>query len=1074
MSIQLKISNSLESLSSEWCQLIDSNKSVFRPVYVVTQTEGMDNWLKEQAAQKLGISANIRFLKPNDIIHEAYRILGGKYEKSLSVHDLNWLLFELLNEHEFKKKYSYISSYYNFQGLEAEMKRMALAEKTADLFDQYQIYRYKMIRKWNENKNALDERFGFDESWQRELWFRAKEKAGSEFPDKTNIGGFILNAVKDSEKVEILKQKLQAIHFFGLSLITEYHLMIIDALSEHIEVRFLIQNPSPNDYWYDDKSEKVLDFLRRKRIIPQDEVSQANPLLVNWGRTVQDTFKMLFENDKTLNGLEDVDLIEPQEDTLLHQIQHSIFNNQKENVHFSQERIYDGSITVNSCYSTVREVEVLYSYLVELIDRKDEKLSARDIVVMVSDIDLYASYIKAVFDNAPFKFPYTIADESYQNEDNIFSALIEILVLNRSQFTSEKVLSLLDYSAIRNEFGIKDTGFARNLVRAANIRLGIAGDKENESNFVSWKYGLKRIMYGLCMSGETKFDDGEDQFFPIDTVEGYDIMSATAFVAFAERVIDHLGRRKGKRKVSEWMNFIWETVESFIGGREENENDDYLQLTRQLKKYNVSEQTTDEEVSFEVFSHNFLPILSTAKRSAAFAGRGITFCSLIPMRSIPFKVVALLGINNDKFPRIDKRVSFDLTQKSRKRGDRNLKENDKHLFLENVLSAKDYFYVSYVGQSIRDNTKIPASILVDELIDFIANHSEKPDEVREKFITEHPLHGFSKKYNSGNQNLISYLIENKKPELNFETDAQTAKAELDEKEIQIKSLLRFFKNPVKFYYNQILRIYYENEDLSLPEAEVFELDQLQKWKYKNDLLKMPEDVIREQIEIGKMKGKLPLKNMGGVELEKILEETEAVRQQFLKLTESIESDFEDIDLEIDGSRIAGRIERIFGDRLIECSFSGRETKYRFEAYLKYLLLAASGKNTGVCFISKSGDVSEISNSLSKEDAQSKLEELIKIYKIGTVEIFPYTMDLIDSLISKNKAINDMGNIVKLSENYMTKVEAAMDAYMQPFDDPYFLKEYENGAFDDKQKTFEKFSEAAEIVLLPLDQIFIKS
>src|SRR5690606_34908780 len=101
---------------------------------------------------------------------------------------------------------------------------------------------------------------------------------------------------------------------------------------------------------------------------------------VNWGRTVQDTFKMLFENDKTLNSLEDVDLIEPEEDTLLHQIQHSIFNNQKEDFHFSKDKIYDGSITVNSCYSPVREVEVLYNYLVELIDRKDEKLSARDIV----------------------------------------------------------------------------------------------------------------------------------------------------------------------------------------------------------------------------------------------------------------------------------------------------------------------------------------------------------------------------------------------------------------------------------------------------------------------------------------------------------------------------------------------------------------------------------------------------------------------------------------------------------------------------------------------------------------------
>lgn len=1070
MAIELKISNSLESLADEWCRLIRSNRSVFRPVYVVTQTEGMDNWLKEQAAGKLGIAANIRFLKPNDIIHETYKVLGGRYDKTLSVHDLNWLLFELLAEEDFKKKYPYISSYYDFKGPEAEMKRMALAEKIADLFDQYQIYRYEMIRKWNQNRDALGPAHQFDESWQRELWFKAKEKAGEEFPDKTNIGEYILEALKDPEKVEVLKEKLPVIHFFGLSLITQYHLMIIDALSEHVEVRFLIQNPSPNDYWYDEKSEKVLDFLKRKEIIGPDEVSQANPLLVNWGKTVQDTFKMLFENDKTLNSLTDIGLLEPGKTTLLKRIQQSVYDNEKEDFRFTDEQLRDGSITVNSCYNPVREVEVLYNYLVGLIDQKKEKLSARDIVVMVSDIDVYASYIRAVFNNAPDKFPYTIADESYQNEDNIFSALIEILMLNNRQFTSEKILSLLDYSSVRKRFGIRDTAFARNLVKAANIRLGIEGDKANESNYVSWKYGLKRIMYGLCMSGEIEFDDGEDEFFPIDTVEGFDMMAAISFVAFSEQVINHMQKRKGKKTVAEWVSFVWDVVDNFIGVREESDDDDFLRLTRQLKKYNVSEKTAEEKVSYEVFVHNFLPILSDAKRSAAFAGKGITFCSLIPMRSIPFKVVALLGIDNDKFPRIDKRVSFDLTKKNPNRGDRNLKENDKHLFLENLLSAKDYFYISYIGQSTKDNTKLPASILTDELVEFIASHSDRPDEVRADFINVHPLHGFSRKYNSGDEALFSYLIENKTPDLNlFKADASSGQ-ELDYSNIGIADLIRFFRNPIEYYYNKVLKITYRDEDLSLPETEVFELDHLQQWNFKNDLLHIPEEEVMDRIDPGKKKGELPLKNMGSVALERIIEDLAPVKEQFELLTESGEEEYEDIELIVDDSKITGRIGQIYGDVLVTYSVSSSNIKYRFTAYLKYLLLSASDRKVSVAFINKKGEVSMISLPMNKETAEQKLTELVKLYKKGTEEILPYTMDLMHSLTYKSSP-KDLEGVLKIGEKYMAKVKDAIDDYKYPFDDAYFLKEFENGAFDDSELTAEKFYETAEIVLRPLLTLF---
>src|SRR5690606_29258604 len=222
MAIQLGISNSLKSLSDRLAEKLRDTKSVFQPVYIVTQTAGMNIWLKQQLAQKLGIAANIQFLKPNDAIHLLFQKLSGFYQfNSLSAHDLNWIIFDVLNEEEFKNRFEKIAEYYNQPGLEGEIKRMALAEKIADLFDQYQIYRAPEIEQWN-NKEDWEIlkviRNETDQEWQKHIWNRARELAGEHFSDKTYIGKHILNKLNEPEAVEILRQEVPALYFFGLSL----------------------------------------------------------------------------------------------------------------------------------------------------------------------------------------------------------------------------------------------------------------------------------------------------------------------------------------------------------------------------------------------------------------------------------------------------------------------------------------------------------------------------------------------------------------------------------------------------------------------------------------------------------------------------------------------------------------------------------------------------------------------------------------------------------------------------------------------------------------------------------------
>jgi exodeoxyribonuclease V gamma subunit len=1053
----LEVSNSLNHLAAQLSFEISLQvKSVFQPVYIITQTEGMNSWLKLQIADNIGIAANIQFLKPNDLINKIYFFLGGSFSKSLSADDLNWLLYKTLGEKAFTKKYPDISSYYNYDGIDKDVKRMALAEKIADLFDQYQIYRPDMIEAWNLDKIFTKHK---EEEWQKDLWMRSKELAGDIFPDKTLIGKFIINALKNPEQTERLQQKMPVIYLFGISVITEYHLQIFQNLAKHIEIRFLILNPAPYDYWYEDSSEKLLYFLKKTGRAHHSDTNTGNTLLTAWGKIIQDTFSILFKNDDLINSYEVIGENEPEPDSLLHKIQSSIFENKRlEKGTFKKEEITDGSITINSCYGPAREVEVLFNYLVHLIDKKNEKLSSRDIVVMVSDIDLYSSYIRAVFDNAPYQFKYTIADESYAATDSISNALHSILSITEMHFTAEEVVRLLDFSFIRKRFKITDTAQIRDVVDDANIRFGFEGNYEDDSVYVSWQYGLKRIMYGICISGAEEYGDGADSFFPVDNTESSGAFNVIRFVHFAEALIQSLHERKPVKTIAAWVAYIEKILNDFVCDKEDTNDEDYGAILGQLANYNVINSLFDEEISYDVFLHNFLPALTGVTRSKAFAGGGITFCSLIPMRSIPFKVVALLGMNFDEFPRKDKKLSFNLIEKERRKGDRNIKENDKHLFLETILSAQDYLYISYTGQSVKDNSSLPPSILIDELVDFIETFSEDSNMVRSQLITQQPLHSFSKKYDVDNDRYYSYLLSSKNT-IDLVNNEKTGR-EFNFGEIGLYKLASFLKSPFKGYYNDVLGIYYSDNEVTLRDTEMFDVDTKEKWQLKNELLKNSGDKM-EQFKNKKIKmGELPLKNMAGVVLENIEKEMRSVKKLFNETTEGKSESVYPVEIQFDGSILKGEVGNIFGNKQVAVSFSKNENKYLMEAWMNHLALRAAGYDIELYFISQNTDKVFGSARISTEEAFATLKELIKLYKQGHEEIivfdpaFNTIPDEIDSLNS------DSFN--KILEKKFGKYGDSYDQYM--------IREFNTGFFDD-ETVVEKYQTAARKLFVPLATFF---
>ncbi|TCK85112.1 exodeoxyribonuclease V subunit gamma [Albibacterium bauzanense] len=1062
MGLQLNVSNSLFRLVEQLANNLQKPlPTVFQPHFIVTQTLGMNNWLKIQIAEKLGITANCQFLKPNDIINHVYFLLDGPQEQILSVDNLQWLIYGLLDEYAFKGRFPFIAQYYN-QG--EDTKRMALAEKVADLFDQYQIYRPEMINEWNNTQTPdLSEN-----NWQKYLWIAVKGKIGDKMPDKTRVGKFIIDSLQNPLQQEKLRRKLPQIDFFGISIITEYHLEVFHELAKHIDISFNLLNPSPSIYWFDDKSPQQIARWKskaRQKASLYEVPIEGNALLTNWGSVIQNTFGLFFKDDDFLNEYEDSG-IEPAPKSLLSKIQNDIYNNavSDDRSKFSLDDLKDGSISLNSCYTPVREVEALYNYLVHLVNQDPGSLSPRDMVVMVSDIDTYAPYIKAIFKSAPYSFPFTIADESIQSSDGLIGALHAILNLEES-FKAEDILQILEWSYIRNRFNIEDIELIRRIVDEANIRFGIEGNISDDTVYVSWLNGLNRVVYGISMKIDEAYELNDYSFYPLDIVEGEQAFELIRFSHFVEVLVETIREQQKDRTLIEWGEYILRLVSNLIFQSEEEVNDDYQLLINYVKKLNLISENIQEKIGFHVFKYNFLSNLSGEIRTNNFASGGITFCSLIPMRSIPFKVVALLGLGFDKFPRKEDPLSFNIMQQEKRKGDRNIKENDKHLFLETILSAQEHLYISYIGKNTKDNTLLPPSAIVDELIDYIVSGIDviatnaEDSFVREQFVIQHPLHNFTPQPSG----ISNYLAANDKRVEKASFENSQAKESSVLEEVSINELINFFKNPFEYYHNKVLNIYYREERVLLPETEHFELDGLQEWQIKQDFLFLGQQELDGYIQRGIKKGQLPLKNMSQTLLTNIYSAVESTKQL---VEESINNQDErtiSIELEVEGIKITGEINKVFGDRMILVSFSKHNNKYRLEAYIKYLLAIASNIEIDSYLIS---DVDKCiykidKSALSVEEAREKLGELVRAYFHGQEKPFMF----------HPRFENDPDKLAKYD---LKKYERMLNGIFQnehiPCGDQYLLNEYDLGFFE-QEGMFEEYLSNSEMVISAAFRLF---
>lgn len=974
MSISIYTSNSIKELSSAMvADLKRTDNDIFRPQYIITQTEGMNSWLKHQIAATLGIAANLKFVSPNVIIEELLLHLEGQsLNYKIKRQHLDWLIYLVLEDGRFQKRFPVQAAYYK----DSEMKQWEFSAKLSDLFDQYQIYRSETIRIWNSP--VPTDTFSGDEQWQAYIWRALRKKTQNDIYDITEVKHHIVEKIRSPEVSAQLKAAFPELILFGLSIITPVHLELFHELSQHISIKWYLSNPAPDDYWMDDQSEKGI-FRRLMKGKNIHHLSQGNDLLTSWGLVTQQTFRMMFQTDTFINAIEDLPRVLPDAQKLLGAVQQDIFYNNTRKPAFTEAQLLDGSISIQDHYSIRREVEGVYNYLAGLIQQERiPGLQERDIVVMVTDINAYAPFIRAVMDNAPYKFQYTIADERIANGDTLISAFIELLEFNGSLFSAESVLKLLNSKYIRAKFHIHDLAFLRSAMEKASIKFGISNDYEEHTDdtyLVSWRYGSQKLMYGMCMATEEQLSFGE-KFYPVAVADNTaEMHQLTALVAFVEALDKMVKGRSGAKTLKEWETYFEELLNDLVHDIEQESDEEQAKMINNINQ-NDKIDAPDLKINFEVIAQRFINALSNESKQKHFINKGITFCSPLPFRSIPFKVVAMLGLNHDKFPRKEQRSYFDLINKRPRNGDRNVKNNDKHLFLESILSASDALYLSYIGRSSTNNRTIPPSSLVDELLEYIQLAFDNL-QVADILVQRHPLQTYSFRYNKDDIPLApNYLIQ---PSQKWPLSSADDIAKEQPAVFELSELWKYFNRSIEYYYNDVLGVYFEAALEEIDDAELFEVDHLQDHQIRTRLLaaRIQGEESEEEQKIY-LNARLPLKNVGLAHLD-LYREKVALIARHLEQDEGGTRPDAPIPVSYDhrGYRFQGKLSNVIGGRLFGVDWNNKE-RNRAKLYFEYLWAKACDVPVEqALLLSENGQQRTIT--LSAAEARSILHRLLDFF-----------------------------------------------------------------------------------------------
>lgn len=782
--------------------LLASVSNVLEPSRILVQSQGMARWLSIQIAKTSGIAANIQYPYPASYLWSVLtqQIHGLPERSSFDKNLLQWRIMKLLPTlielPEFEPLRQYLKDDINPDA--KGMKVYQLAGKVADIFDQYLVYRPDWIQQWEQSipeqvqsawemalssqSNAMSQPL-INSDWQAKLWRELvksivatdKTDAANDQADTTKewhrarlAQAFLTQAKQGQLNTELFPDTL---HVFGVSVLPPVYLHLFQVIAQTADVHFYVMNPSLG-YWGDLVTPNQLARLRQRwqkqgKSDTSHVYDSGNDLLVSMGRQGQEYQVLLQELLQGSDAIEHDAFDETQSQaTLLGLVQSDILQLENRYLQGGKTPLTPDqlNIRIHDCHSPMREVEVLHDQLLHCFE-ENPGLNPHDIVVMVPDVDRYSPYIHAVFSTrkGSHYIPFSVADRHGRQEHPILEAFFQLLSLASSDFALPDVLSLLNVKAVQNRFQFEDIPKLTQWITQANIRWGLSLEQRQEKGVATaantWRFGIQRMLMGYLYGDldETLYF-GADPVSPLVSVEGNlaNDVGKLAQLLDGLATLDHLS---DKKTIDEWKDAVFNLLEQFFVAEDDDET--LLQIIRDVMTSlydNMLQAQFDEPIHFALIQDYLERHVGEMSQGQHFLSGQVSFCTLMPMRAIPFKVIALMGLNDSDYPRRQPRLGFDLMAKDHRKGDRSRREDDRYLFLEALLSARTHLHISYIGRSIRDNAEKQPSVLVSELLDyanasFYLSHQEC--DIESQIVIQHPLQPFNPSYFDAEDALVN-------------------------------------------------------------------------------------------------------------------------------------------------------------------------------------------------------------------------------------------------------------------------------------------------------------------------------
>ncbi|MGI9278059.1 MAG: exodeoxyribonuclease V subunit gamma [Endozoicomonas sp.] len=1062
---------------------------------ILVQSPGMAQWLRQALAESMGIAASLNFPLPASFLWDMFvKVLPevprrSAFNKEAMTWKLMSLLPEMLDQDAFKPLRHYLAD-------DSDTVRCyQLAGKVADIFDQYLVYRPEWIADWERGKDETAR----DQLWQPMLWRALVAKtadAGQSHWHRANMHQSFLSALENSSHQQRLPRRL---FVFGISALPPHFVETLKALGQQTDVHLMVCNPCQY-YWGDEKDPKYLARLaarlfskqisqpmappgsRSKEGSPQqndlfetpiDEpfsLESSNALLASMGKLGRDYMHQLHDLDAT----EIIAFVEAQEDSLLHRIQKDILDLTDRSQEI-QATVHpdDPSLVFHDCHSALREVEVLHDQLLKMFDLNPD-LTPRDVVVMLPNVDQYSPWIQAVFGGLPNHhsdpryIPFAISDRSASQEFPLLKGLLQLLDLDNQRCGAQEMLELLEIPAIQRRFQIDEKGFEllRRWIDESGIRWGLSPEHQTgfgvpprESN--SWLFGLKRMLLGYALPEDTGLFSG---ILPLDSSQGMNAVLSGQLAAFVEEASELILQLNESRSIESWTLFINQILENFF---EPDEEDEYaLKLVRSSLEH-LTEQVRDagytDRLSRPVLLDYLTERLTSERSSQKFLSGRVNFCTLMPMRSIPFKVVCLLGMNDGAYPRSIPPAGFDLMTESPRRGDRSRREDDRYLFLEALLSARQTFYISYTGRNIKDNSERIPSVLVTELQEYCSQffHDNFLDkDSLQSLVFEHRLQPFSQENFTPGSGLFSYAKEwlpaathekaEPEPFIQAPLPAQNRSEELE-----LAEFLRFFRNPCQYFCNRRLQVYFSQSHQQIEDSEPFDLDNLQAYQLK---LQMSEALLGdchfdEFKNLINATGAIPHAAFGDLLLEKqyklVSPLVECVRELSVHRQEDVE-----INLETGLLKLSGWLRNHFQSGLVRFRPAKIKAKDLLSAWIEHLCYCASHPSPGVTILI--GQDKQVTfETVSATAALDELNQLATHFSKGQDYPQPYFPDTAFAWLKEADKGLDKAETKALKTFYGDDWSPGESA------DPYIRRIY-----PELEPTMQRFQALAQLILSP--------